>query len=412
MDHYTETTRTSYGQNIGNSFKGIIGGLIFVVVSIGLLWWNEGRSVDQASALKEMQTNIVTLPNTNYDAQYNNNAVLLQGEVKPNGVVQDPHFGIKSPVLVLSRNVQMYQWQENKTTHSEDKMGGSTETTTTYDYVKVWSSQEISSSSFKYPQGHHNPTMAYKSERYISDAKMGDFYLSKNIVGHFTPNESFGDLSSLPQQIGEVDNHQSFLYKGLNPNDPQIGDIKITYSYAGGGEYSIAAKLNSQNVVAYNTQNGKSFVFVRSGIVSSDAIFKEEFQANAILTWVLRFVGLLVMFIGFNMILGPLVAIANVVPFIGSLIGAGTGLISAALTFIIGSLVIALAWFASRPLLSLVIIAVGVAIALLLSMKSKQKASAMGSTSPPSQRSKEDKEAPTMQETPPPNSTTTPPPRR
>lgn len=421
MDHYTETTHTSYGQNIGNSFKGIITGIIFVVISVVLLWWNEGRSVDQQNALKEMQGAIQTLPNTKYDAKYNNQAVLVQGEVKPNGVVQDPIFGIKSPVLILKRNVEMYQWKEKTSTHSEDKVGGGTETTTTYDYVKEWSSSQISSSSFKYPQGHHNPTMAYKTEEYVTDATMGDFHLAKNIVSKFSPSKSFGDLSSLPKRIGDVDNHGAFLYKGYNPNAPQIGDLRITFSYAGGGEYSIAAKLSNKEIVSYDTKNGKHFVFIRSGKVSSEQIFKEEHEANAILTWILRAVGLLIMYIGFNMILRPLVAVANVIPFIGSLIGAGTGLISAALTFILGPIIIAMAWFASRPLLSLSIIGIGVAIAVVLSMKSKKKVAAMGSTPPPSpNRTTETPSAPPSREVPveesntppPPPSDGTPPPRR
>ncbi|MBN2825650.1 MAG: hypothetical protein JXQ76_10015 [Campylobacterales bacterium] len=422
MDHYTETTHTSYGQNIGGSLKGIIFGIVLVIASIVLLWWNEGRSVDQQNALKEMQRVIQTLPNTQYDATYNNKAVLLQGKVTPNGNVQDPVFGIKSPVLILKRSVEMYQWKEKTTTHTEDKVGGGTETTTTYDYIKEWSSSEISSSSFKYPQGHHNPSMAYKTEEFVTDATMGDFHLATNIVSKFSTNQSFGDLSSLPKQIGDVTNHGSFLYKGYNPSVPQIGDLRITFSYAGPGEYSIAAKLNERNIVPYDTKNGKHFVFIRNGRVSAEEIFKQEHQANAILTWILRGVGLLIMFIGFNLILKPLVAIANVIPFIGSIIGAGTGLVSAVLTFILGPIVIAIAWFASRPLFSLTIIGIGVAIALFLSSKGKKKVAAMGDTPPPSPSSRENDPAtppsrgatPAQDETTPPpspNDGTTPPPR-
>jgi len=390
MDHYSETTRTSYGQNIGNSFKGIIAGITFVVISMGVLWWNEGRSVDQKNALQEMQGVIETLPNTQYDPQYNNKAILAQGKVTPNGVVQDPIFGIKSPVLILKRKVEMYQWHEKSQTHSEDKVGGGTETTTTYEYYKDWSSDEISSSSFKITQGHQNPSMAYPTEAFVSEATMGDFHLAKSIVSQFRPNQSFGDLSSLPKRIGDVDNHGSFLYKGDNPNAPKVGDLRITYFYAGGGEYSIAAKLSNKNIVPYDTKNGKHFVFIRSGKVSAEQIFKEEYKANAILTWILRAVGLLVMFIGFNAILRPLVAVANVIPFIGSIIGAGTGLVSFILTLILGSFVIALAWFASRPMLSLSIIGIGITIAALLSIKGKKKAAAMGSTPPPSPTTREE----------------------
>ena len=42
---YQETTRTSYGTRVGNSFKGILTGLLMLVGGTVLLWWNEGRSV-------------------------------------------------------------------------------------------------------------------------------------------------------------------------------------------------------------------------------------------------------------------------------------------------------------------------------------------------------------------------------
>ncbi|KIM06670.1 MAG: hypothetical protein KU28_07910 [Sulfurovum sp. PC08-66] len=411
MDHYTETTRTSFGQNVGNSFKGIITGIILVIASIVLLWWNEGRSVEQKDALNEMQNAIETLPNTQYDAKYNNKAVLLQGKVAPNGNVQDPVFGIKSPVLILERKVEMYQWHEKTSTHSEEKIGGATETTTTYDYVKDWSSSEISSSSFKHLEGHHNPSMAYKTEKFVTDASMGDFHLANNIVAKFSANQSFGDLSSLPKTIGDVTNHGSFLYKGYNPNTPQVGDLRITFGYAGGGEYSIAAKLNDRNVVAYNTKNGKNFIFIKNGIVSAQEIFKAEHEANAFMAWILRGVGLLIMFIGFNTILKPLVAVANVIPFIGSIIGAGTGLVAAILTFILGPIVIALAWFASRPLFSLTIIAIGGIIAFLLSSKGKSKVAQMGTTPPPSPLNTSTIEVTSETPPPSPSNSTTPPPR-
>ena len=81
MEHFTETTHTSYGSNISNSFKGIIIGVIFVLISIVLLWWNEGRSIAQTIALNEMKEKIITLPNTKYSAEYNNKVILLQGNV-------------------------------------------------------------------------------------------------------------------------------------------------------------------------------------------------------------------------------------------------------------------------------------------------------------------------------------------
>jgi len=407
MDHFTETTRTGYGTNIGNSFKGIITGIIFVLISIGVLWWNEGRSVAQATALNEMKEKIITLPNTKYDAKFNNKAVLLQGSAKPLSVIEDSTFGLKSNGLNLRRNVEMYQWEEKSTSHTEDKLGGGTETTTTYDYYKVWSSSYINSSSFKHPEGHQNPTMAYKSQSFSTDASMGDYHLSQNIVSRFGTNMPIGDLSSLPKNIHGVINNGSYLYKGYNSTYPKVGDLKITFTYAPAGDYTIAGKLQNRDIVAYTTSNGKNFVFTRFGIVSAEQIFQEELDANSMMTWILRFFGMLFMFIGFSMILKPLSTIANVVPMFGSLIGGVTALIAGAITLILGSIIIALAWFSSRPMLSLTIIGIGFVIGAVLSKFGKKDVT---TTPPPSRNSnptpiKEDNN-------PTPSPRGTPPPRR
>jgi hypothetical protein len=58
--------------------------------------------------------------------------------------------------------------------------------------------------------------------------------------------------------------------------------------------------------------------------------------------------------------------LGDVIPFIGSLIGAGTTVISLVLTLIIGPVVIAIGWFAYRPLLAVIIIGVGVLLAVAL----------------------------------------------
>ncbi len=396
MDHFTETTKTSYGSNIGNSFKGIIFGFILLVGSVVTLWWNESRSVNQADALNEMNAKIVTLPDSIYHPEHENKAVLVQGEVKPIAQVEDTLFGVKSDGLVLRRAVEMYQWRENTSSKSEEKLGGGTETVTTYDYVKEWSSRIYNSSSFKHPQGHYNPAMDYKSQTFTTDANIGGYYLSKNMIGKIGASQTYNGLSSMPKKIGMADNHMSFLYMGqklqhskavdLNgslktaavnesssPQNPKVGDVKISYTYAPAGQYSIAAKSQNRALVNYTTSNNSSFAFIRSGIVSAKQIFQDELDANSTLTWILRLVGLAMMFISFSLIMGPLSTLAKVIPMLGSLVGGATGIIAGVLTFVLGSIVISLAWFASRPMLSLAIIGVGIAIAVGLAKFGKKK---------------------------------------
>ena len=56
---YTETTRTSYGKRLGNSFGGIFTGLLLFIGATVLIWWNEGRAVKTDKMLKEAQGQVV-----------------------------------------------------------------------------------------------------------------------------------------------------------------------------------------------------------------------------------------------------------------------------------------------------------------------------------------------------------------
>ena len=71
--------------------------------------------------------------------------------------------------------------------------------------------------------------------------------------------------------------------------------------------------------------------------------------------------GFLAMFLGFVFVLRPLSVVGSVVPFVGSLLGAGTGLVAFLVALALSFTTIALAWLAYRPLLggALLVVAVG-----------------------------------------------------
>jgi hypothetical protein len=386
MNHFTETTTTSYGENIGNSFKGILFGLFLLLGSIILLSYNENRSINQTLALEEMQSKIITVENAKYDLKYEKTPLLIQGEVSPHKALEDTQFGVKSNGLILERQVEMYQWTEQTTTKSEDKIGGSTETTTTYDYIKEWSSSAINSSSFKYPTEHQNPTMPYEDKMFITDATVGDFHLSQNVIRHFDNRERL-TLSNLSKGMEDIKAMGTFLYQGENPNTPTIGDIKITYNQTPQGIYSIVGMSKERAIVPYISQNDRELFFVRAGQVSAHQIFQEEFSSNTMLTWLLRAVGLILMFSGFMLLMGPLATLANVLPMVGSLVSGASAIVAGVLTLIVGSLVIAIAWFASRPILSLIIIGIGIGLPIILNRFKKDKGSfGQNSTTTPPRR--------------------------
>ncbi len=59
---------------------------------------------------------------------------------------------------------------------------------------------------------------------------------------------------------------------------------------------------------------------------------------------------------GFTMVLNPLCVLADIVPFVGDIVGIGAGAISGVLAFAGSLVVVAIAWLAVRPLLAGVLI--------------------------------------------------------
>ena len=374
MDKFTEVTHTSYLDNIKNSFFGIIFGIILLFGSTYLLFYNENRSVEQSTALYEMQNSLVKIDNTKYNQKYENKALYIYGDVKSNKILEDDLFHIKYEGLALKRVVSMYQWVENKETNSIENSDGSTTKTTTYTYDKQWDSSSINSSEFKYPVDHINPSMKYKSKTFISDGYMGDFYLSENIIGRFPYNDELNILANVPDKVLDTKNHKSYLYKGENPSVPKIGDMKISYIQTKNAKYTILAKVHRKHIVPFISSNNISLFFVRDGLVSSKMIFKDAHTSNNTLTWLLRALGLFMMFMGFKMIMAPIVMLSKLIPFINSLISGTTTLIAFVLTLIFGTAIIAIAWFAVRPMLSLGIIFVALGILYIMKKrKSKSK---------------------------------------
>ncbi len=156
-DSYTEVTTTSYGKRIGNSFKGIITGIVLIILGTCLLYWNEGRSVRQAGAIAEAELITVDLPNiSTIDPSFNNKVVYAKGEAKTTDLLSDIEIGVSTTAINLNREVYYYQWVENESTETVKKVGGSEEKRTTYTYELQWTSDPINSANFKVPEGHEN----------------------------------------------------------------------------------------------------------------------------------------------------------------------------------------------------------------------------------------------------------------
>ena len=111
-------------------------------------------------------------------------------------------------------------------------------------------------------------------------------------------------------------------------------------------------------------------------------MFKQAERDNMILTWVLRLGGVLAMWFGAFLVMRPLVVVADVVPLIGSVIGAGAGLVALAFTMVVGGVVIAMAWFWYRPLVGIAVLAAGLVAGILAHRLATSRSAARPSPAP------------------------------
>ncbi|SFV50583.1 hypothetical protein MNB_SM-7-1128 [hydrothermal vent metagenome] len=382
IDQYSERTTQGFGQNLGSSFMGMLFGLVLLIGSIVLIWWNESQSVSTADALKEMRDSIVKLEAPKVNPSNDGKAVWIYGELIPKNKLIDDALGISTDALVMQRVVKMYQWEESKESHTENKIGGGSQTVTTYTYQKVWSSRLIHSANFNRSAEHQNPPqMLYEAKLFATDATIGDFFISEHEIATIEPSQTL-DLSSYTPP-SSVKNMGTYFYIGHNPNQPQIGDIKISYIIAPKGNYSIAAKQSSNTLIPYTSSNEKMIFLIQHSIVQPDIMFKNELRSNMLQTWLLRGLGLVLMFFGFLLIMGPLTALANVIPFFGTIVGGASLFIAFMLTLLFGSFIIALSWFGARPLMSLLLFGGGASIAFGISKYKKSKSAQTTTTTPP-----------------------------
>ena len=368
-DTYTETTSTGWTTRIGESFKGIVAGLVFIALSGIVLFWNEGRAVQTAKSLTEGAGAVIDVGTGTVDP--GNEGKLLHvtdaliAGIKPN----DAEFGVSSDGLRLERKVEMYQWREDKREETRKNVGGSEETVTTYSYAQGWSDSSVDSAKFKVPDGHFNPAMPYHSAQFRGgDLTLGAFRPGEHIVGMLPASQELRVDAAMADALrarvsGPLQAIDGRFYLGRDPSKPQIGDIRVSYRLAPAGPVSIIGRQTGSDLTDYQTHAGDRLLIVKPGSQSAADMFKQAQSENAMWTWIIRVVGALIMFVSFRLILNPLVVVADVVPLIGNLLGAGASLVSFVLTAVLAPLVIAIAWLWYRPLVSIVVLAIGVAVA-------------------------------------------------
>lgn len=373
-DPISITTRTSWFSRLGSAFGGVLTGLALIAVGVGLLFWNEGRSVQSIRTSKEGAGAVASVAADRVNPADEGRLIHISAQAAADGLRSDTALGVAAEGLLMIRKVEYYQWVETRQSEKRTRLGGGEDTITTYNYELQWSNTPQDSSTFQQPAGHQNPVPPIKDARFGAEtASFGAFTLDRAVLDQVsaetplavTAEQAAAAATALSRPVSVK---EGGFYVGANPAAPQAGDMRVTYLVAPQRSVlSIIGAQTSDTLRPYPTKAGGSILMVHAGPVSADQMFAQARAANQTMSWILRGVGLAVLIAAFGMVLGPLGVLADVVPLFGAIVRMGTGFIAGAAGVIVSAVVIAAAWIVYRPLLGVGLLAIaGVVSAALL----------------------------------------------
>jgi hypothetical protein len=366
----TETTSTSWFSRMKSALAGIIVGFILLIASVIGIFWNEGNAVATYKALDEGAGLVVSVAASPVDAAHEGKLVHVSGDVVLEYKPVDDVTGLDADGAVsLLRRVEMFQWVEKSESKTQQKLGGGEETVTTFSYAREWSENEVNSAAFKQPSGHENPPMALKGDQFtIESGLVGDFVVSGDVLTSIATAKKINASNELAENLGgELGLNAKVMagsvVLGNDPSKPQIGDLRVSYERFDVSDASFVARQAGSDLAPYTTSNGRELFLKSAGKFGAADLFEKARSDNAFFTWIIRIFCIFGLFIGFVLIFQIVGVIGDVVPFVGAILSAGTTFVAFMLAIVIGPSLIAMAWFAARPLLSISILVAGVAVA-------------------------------------------------
>ncbi|XP_072026248.1 transmembrane protein 43-like isoform X2 [Amphiura filiformis] len=382
-------TKVSYKENpslldrISQTFAGGLLGLGIFVVSFFILFANEGRAVQTATALEECLSLVIPVENSNMIYQENNNKLIhITGYLRTDQALKDGMTGVEIQAVKLRREVEMYQWVEHKRTR-EIKENKQTKIETDFMYTKEWKNNLISSDLFDNPHRHQNQReFPIKPTTYVAvHTYVGSYYLKEGLKAKIEEFISYTPKTNPPDpNIKYVDGR---FYTGM-PRTPQVGDARITYSYAGlsGPQtyhlgppniVSIIAKQSGSQLTKYQTQSEMAIELLHYGEKTADEMVQDEVDANTALTWLLRAGGWFMMFMGLYLMTNIINRLVSWIPLVRTLVSFGLTVFNLTVSFTLSLITISLGWFYYRPLMAIALIAVALTPSIITYIRGQRK---------------------------------------
>jgi len=327
----TVTTRQSWGSRLMSSIAGVLIGIVMFIAAFPVLWVNEGR-INKA-ILAEETTEISA---EQVDTELNGMPVSTTATATSEELLGDTYLK-EGEYLTLNRNVEMYAWKELTDETTTNRVGGGTETTTTYDYTMEWTSNPADSSSFYDSAGHINPGKMIENQSFkVQEAKVGVYDVNMQDIklpggDDIVLNEENTIIEQDYTVAEETLLTDGYIFHGIGSlTQPAIGDYRISYTAAPlNQEVTVFGQLKDSEIVPYiGKRDTKLYRMFDS---SRSAAIETLNMEHKMITWGLRFFGFMLMWMGLVAVLKPISTFLDVLPILGKL----SGMMISGVTFLI-----------------------------------------------------------------------------
>ena len=348
--------------NLSSSFGGIIIGILMLIGGISLLWWNEHNNVRNIKNVKELRDQVVDVSSTEVKSENEGKLIATNGKLDYNdATVTDTEFSISFKTPVFCREVEIYQWVEESETKDD---------TTTYTYKKEWKSELVDSDDFNTSAGHVNPKEAdikYFSDRFSTDEdlKVGAFTLDDGFKNIISSDKSVNIPEDAVMPEGYTIYNSRYITDATDMSNPEVGNIRIHYTINDYKDVSVLGKQIGDTIGDYTTKTNTNVKKIVKGTTNGAGMINDIESANKFSKWMFRFLGTLLIVLGVGAILGPITTLIGYIPFLGNVVNSVIGVISFLIGLGIALVVIAISWFAARPIVAICSL-VGVAVIIIL----------------------------------------------
>ncbi|PSN55822.1 Transmembrane protein 43 [Blattella germanica] len=230
----------SIKEQLKSSWLTAIIGCAMLSTGMWLLFWNEGQAVQTARSLEEAMNAVIAIQYTTVVMEENNGKLVhFSGPLHIGEPLAEPEYGVSVPAVKLKRRVQI-----------------------------------------EFP---------LKSTVYISEhVSVGGFIFGSALKNKFT--DFILVTSDERPERKDIKLHAGLYYHSQDVWNPDIGDIRVQFSYAGkaGEVVSVVGMQAGNKIQPYKTFSGDEILMLRNGRLSVEEMFLEEKARNQLLTWTYR----------------------------------------------------------------------------------------------------------------------------